>query len=274
MTRFKRWLCAFAAALLLTALPGMVSGEKLGSLRIRCFKIGKADAYLLLTEGQAVLIDAGEEDDAQEILAYLSEREVAALDCLILTHFDKRSIGGVPELLGSVKVSRILVPDYDKVSNLAVLVQGMLDTQNTQKVTQRMDLEYQGVRLAVLPAQKLVYEEDEDNDHSLVVSVSHGENSFFFSGDIMSERIAEMAQAGLLTPHTFLKMPCHGQNIAGLDQLLDLVKPQIAVIPASRKNPPAGAVLADLDARGIRRYITMDGGITIISDGYQVTVTQ
>lgn len=274
MIRFKRWFCAFAAALLLASLPGAVSGEKLGSLRIRCLKIGKADAYLLLTESHSVLIDAGEEDDAQEILAYLAAREVAELDCLILTHFDKRSIGGVPELLSSIKVSRVLVPDYDKASNLAVLVQGMLDTLNTQKVTDRMDLEYQGVQFTVLPAQKAVYEEDEDNNNSLVVSVTHGTNSFLFAGDIMSERIAEMAQAGLLTPHTFIKMPCHGQNIAGLDQLLDLVQPQIAVIPASKKNPPAGAVLADLDARGIRWYVTMNGGITIISDGYQVTVLQ
>ena len=60
MIRFKRWFCAFAAALLLASLPGAVSGEKLGSLRIRCLKIGKADAYLLLTESHSVLIDAGE----------------------------------------------------------------------------------------------------------------------------------------------------------------------------------------------------------------------
>ncbi len=274
MNNFKRWLCAFAVLLLLTSLPGVMSGEKLGSLRIRCFKIGKADAYLLLTDSQAVLIDAGEEDDAQEIIAYLGEHEIPALDCLILTHFDKRSIGGVPELLGAVKVTQVLMPDYDKAGNLAVLVQGMLETQKTQKVTQRTVLDYGSARFTVLPAQKAVYQEDEDNDYSLVVSVSHGRNSFFFAGDIMSERIAEMSQDGLLTPHTFIKMPCHGQNISGLDQLLDAVQPQIAVIPASRKNPPAGAVLANLEARGVRFYITMEGSVTLISDGYQVTVTQ
>lgn len=274
MMIFRKWLCAFAVLLILTALPGGMSGEKLGSLRIRCFKIGKADAYLLLTGSQAVLIDAGEEDDAQEIIAYLGEHEIPALDCLILTHFDKRSIGGVPELLGAVKVSQVLVPDYDKAGNLAVLVQGVLETQATQKVTRQMEMDYGGVHFTVLPAQNDIYQEDEDNDHSLVVSVSHGSNSFFFAGDIMSERIAEMSQDGLLTPHTFIKMPCHGQNIAGLDQLLDAVRPQIAVIPASRKNPPAGAVLANLEARGIRFYITMDGSITLTSDGYQVAVTQ
>jgi competence protein ComEC len=274
MNRPGRLLSMLAALLLIFLSPGQTAAENLGSLRIRCFKIGKADAYLLRTQGHAVLIDAGEEDDGPEIVGYLEENGISSLDCLILTHFDKRSIGGVPELLLKIPVQNVLVPVYEKESNLAVLVRGVLESHPLQKVTGQVEMEYDGVRFTVIPAKGEKYLDDEDNDFSLVVSVTHGENKFFFAGDIMSERIAEMAQAGLLTPHTVLKMPCHGQDIAGLGALLDAVKPQIAIIPCSVKNPPAGAVISDLDARGIRWYATMNGSVTLTSDGYQVTATQ
>ena len=59
-----------------------------------------------------------------------------------------------------------------------------------------------------------------------------------------------------------------------MNELLDAVRPQIALISASEKNPPAGAVLADLEGRGIRWYATMYGSINLTSDGYQVRVEQ
>lgn len=264
------------ALILLTAFALMTTASALGAetLKIRYFKIGKADAFLLRMQDHAVLIDAGEEDDGPEIIEYLRKKDIPAIDCLILTHFDKRSIGGAPELLGAVPVHRVLIPDYRKLSNLREALSDALEGLQVEEVVEQTSFSFGDVALTVYPAQQASYAEDEDNDFSLVVSVTHGENSFFFSGDIMSERIEEMQQAALLTPHTVIKIPCHGQNITGLDRLLDGVSPTIAVIPASVKNPPAGAVTALLEGRGIRWYCTMNGSVTLTSDGHQVTVSQ
>ncbi len=274
MSIYKTPLCLLLALLLASALPCAAAGENPGILRVKCFKNGKADAFLLRTEHHAVLIDTGETDDAQGIIAYLGEKGISALDLLILSHFDKRNIGGAREILEKVPVRQILIPDYEKVSVLSFLVLDKLASLPARKVTQRLALSFDRVRLLVLPARKDRYEEDGDNDFSLVVSVSHGANSFFFAGDIMSERIGEMGLAGELTPHTVIKLPNFGQNTEGLNELLDAVRPQIALISASIKNPPAGAVLADLEGRGIRWYATMHGSINLTSDGYQVTIEQ
>ena len=245
-----------------------------GSQRVRFFKIGKADAFLLRTLHHAVLIDTGEADDGPEIAEYLHDKGIDTLDCLVLTHFDKRSIGGVPEVLEAVKVNQVLMPDYEKDSDLALMVFELLAGQPVEKLTAKADFKLDQVDFSVYPAQESEYSEDEDNNFSLVVTVRHGENSLFFSGDIMSQRIAEMADAGLLLPQSLVKMPCHGQNIDGLSQLLDSLKPGIAILTARAKNPPAGALTADLDARGIRWYCTMDGSITLTSDGYGLSVVQ
>ena len=221
-----------------------------------------------------MLIDTGEIDDAANIIAYLGEKGIAALDLVILTHFDKRSIGGAREILGAMEVRQVLMPAYAKTNALTALVFEALKSVDARRVTQKLDLTFDQVKLTVLPPQGERYQEDDDNDFSLVVSLTHGSNSFFFAGDIMSERIGEMSLAGQLTPHTVIKMPNFGQDDEGLNRLLDAVRPQLAVIPASEKNPPAGAVLADLEARGIRWYATMYGSILLTSDGYQVTAEQ
>ena len=265
------------AALLLAALalPLLTAGaQDLGTLRVRFFKIGKADAFLLRTSRHVVLIDAGEDDDAPEIIDYLADNGITELDCLILSHFDKRSIGGAQELLESVPAKRILMPDGEKDSTTAGMLFTAMAGMNTEKVAQDTAFEMDGVSFSVLTARGTDYGEETDNNISLVVSVTHGQSSFLFAGDIMEPRIAEMAAAGQLTPHTVLKMPCHGQYIPGLAQLLGAVKPQIAVIPASVKNPPAGATISDLEGRGVRWYSTHQGSITLVSDGYSVAVSQ
>lgn len=270
-----RKLILFVLILSALAAGGAAESETgYGNLRVRFFKIGKADAFLLRTLNHAVLIDAGESDDGPEIVEYLQDKGIDTLDCLVLTHFDKRSIGGVPEVLEAVSVKRVLMPDYEKDSDLALMVFGLLESQPVEKVKSNVDFRLDQVDFSVLPARETMYSEDEDNNFSLVVSVRHGQNSLFFSGDIMSQRIAEMADAGLLTPRTLVKMPCHGQNIQGLGQLLDSLKPEIAILTASAKNPPAGALISDLDARGIRWYCTMDGSITLTSDGHGMSLVQ
>lgn len=274
MKKTRKLVCCSLVLLMMSSLFAVLANEHSGILRIKIFKVGKADAYLLRTDHHAVLIDAGEEDDAQDIIAYLEEKDIDSLDYLVLTHFDKRSIGGAPELLQNVKVGKVMMPTYPKSNNLMNLMEIVLEEKSVERVSEKTSFGFEGAEFTVYPAEQKMYQEDEDNDFSLVVSAIHGENSFFFSGDIMSQRIEEMLQANLLTPHKVIKMPCHGQNIEGLDVLLDAVKPDIAIIPASDKNPPAGAVLSNLEGRNIRWYSPMFGSITLTSDGFGVTVKQ
>ena len=50
--------------------------------------------------------------------------------------------------------------------------------------------------------------------------------------------------------------------------------PRYAVITCSKKNPPAGAVLAALEQAGARTWLTMDGDIALTSDGQDITFKQ
>ena len=67
--------CLFLCMALLMCVP-LAGAQERGALRIKAFKIGKADAYLLRTDKHNVLIDAGEVDDGEEIVAYLKKKDI------------------------------------------------------------------------------------------------------------------------------------------------------------------------------------------------------
>ncbi|MCR5330008.1 MAG: MBL fold metallo-hydrolase, partial [Lachnospiraceae bacterium] len=79
---------------------------------ITAFAVGKADAILISSGDANILVDAGEEADAEYILAKLKEKGISRLDLLLVTHFDKDHAGGVPQILENIAVDRIYYPDY------------------------------------------------------------------------------------------------------------------------------------------------------------------
>ena len=81
-------------------LPGLARAQEaaLQALKIKLFKSGKADAFLIRTGNHAVLLDTAEVDDAEDI-----HREKAGFDD---PHpFDKGHGGGAPDILRAVSVN-------------------------------------------------------------------------------------------------------------------------------------------------------------------------
>lgn len=247
-----------------------------GTLRIKLFKSGKADAFLLRFGEHAVLIDTAETDDAEDILEYMAEKEVLKLDLLILTHFDKGHAGGAPEILNTVPVDKVLMPSYSKDSAAKRALDDALAGVSAQTQYLDEDLSFQmgGVQFDVNTARETYYAEDEDNDFSLVTSVRHGQNRFLFTGDILSQRIEEMMASGADWRSTLLQVPDHGRNGSATEAFLRAAAPAYAVITCSEKNPPAGAVLALLQQMGVQTYLTKDGDIALTSDGQAITFKQ
>lgn len=112
-----------AAVLLLAALLLILSAcdyspaANVGTLKCKVFKIGRADCIILRTASHTVVIDTGEEDDGAEIVSYLKEHKITAIDKLIITHYDSDHIGGAAALLDYAEVGEVLVPAYSKGSS-------------------------------------------------------------------------------------------------------------------------------------------------------------
>ena len=270
-------LC-LALALLLGLCPLLVSAQTApsGTLKIKLFKSGKADATLIRTDTHAVLLDAGEVDDAEDILAYMAQKGVRKLDLMILTHFDKGHAGGAAEILRTVPVARVMMPDYEKSSPTRDALREALEESRAERVYLTEDTAFtlDGVAFDIITARRSYYAEDEDDDFSLVTRLTHGENTLLFAADIMSDRMDELLQSVMALRSDFLQVPDHGRHRERTEAFLRAVQPGMAAITCSKKNPPSDEVLAILRGMDTRIYLTMDGDIALQSDGQAITIKQ
>ena len=272
----RKWLLAILVVFMIcTALSGQSAGAE---LKIKLFKAGKADTFLFRYGDYAILLDAGEADDAEDILKYAQEKGVTSLDLVILTHFDQGHIGGMPEILRTLPVKRLILPDAHKDNDASIeLYKSLMDAAVVPEyVRQTMEIDMEGLHLSIIPAEKEYSTPDGDDhdDASLVVSVRHGRNTLLFTGDIRSARMEALMANDMDLKHTFLKVPAHGRNEAAFPRFLEAVAPKFAVITCSDKNPPSGAVLDALAANGVQVWLTKDGDIALTSDGQAITFKQ
>jgi beta-lactamase superfamily II metal-dependent hydrolase len=245
-----------------------------GSFEISILQVGKADALVLHSETGTVLIDCGEKGDGKDVLAYLEELGVEKVDYLFITHFDQDHVGGVTKVLHNMPVDQIVTPKYEgsneeyKKYQATVSELGITPLELTENMTFTLD----DVLYEVYPPEKSHYAES-DNDYSLAISVTHGENTFLFAGDAESERLMELSTQMDLS-HTFLKVPHHGVIDKRTEEFVAAVSPTYAVITDSEKHPADSKTLYQLESVGCTTYETKNGTIHVASDGSTLSISQ
>lgn len=271
----RKWVTAMLLLFFTVTLGISASAQE---LKIKLFKAGKADAFLFRMDGRAMLLDAGEADDAEDILAYARAKEVDALDMVIVSHYDKGHIGGLPDILAALPTARVLLPDAYKNNDASrALYKALMKAGiEPEYVRETMDISWQGIIMTIYPAPLdfIIADEGDHDDASLVVSVVHNANKLLFTGDIATPRMEQLLSSGIDLAHAFLKVPAHGRNTDAMPRFLDAVQPKLAVITCSAKNPPSGAVMKALNTRGVQVWLTMDGDIALTSDGQNFRMKQ
>lgn len=239
---------------------------------VAVLKVGKADAILILSGSHTVLIDAGEEEDADEILSFLRKRNIGRLDAMIITHYDKDHVGGADGVLKGTNVAAVYDSNYESDSvQYHEYLHALEETGVPRtRVTEATELTLGNLAMTLLPTAIV---DGDDNDNSLVVSLHDGMHSFFFAADATEARIAELLEDGVEL-HDVLKMPHHGRYEDNLGDLLDAVSPRLAIITDSEKNPAEEGTLALLEARGVHTRETKNGDIHVYSEAKGLSVDQ
>ena len=252
---------------LLTACSAPVSTEP--QLLVHAFKVGKADSFLVSYKDEHILIDAGEEDDGEKIVAYLKEQQITKLKALMITHFDKDHVGGADHVVNAVEIENIYVPNYESDSKQTKQFLKAVDARDyvLSKITTDTAFSIQDVNGMMYPPATLYAG---DNNNSLVISLAYKETNFLFAGDIEAERIKDMLMQQI-NMYTFLKVPHHGRFNEQTAAFIHTVQPQIALITSSDKHPEAAATVGVLEEADAQIYTTRMGDVTFMSDGSQMT---
>lgn len=249
-----------------------------GTLKVYCFELGKADSFLIYNNNTTIIIDAGERGQGKDILQYMENNDINGIDMMFITHFDRDHVGGAAKLIGNTEVKEVYTPSYVKPSDDYDNFSEKVKEKKTPvtALKENKTFEINGITIDVNVPTKEVYEESPSNNSSLIIRVSYGETSFLFTGDAEGIRLREYI-ATQPEKCNVVKMPYHGnytQFMGCLDEFLDLVKPEYAVITSSKEEKEADETKDLIEKRGIKLYRTRKGSVLFESDGKTVKAVQ
>ena len=240
--------------------------------KIYFFNAGKADAIILSKNDKYIMIDTGEESLSDEILEYFKKNNITRLEYLIITHFDKDHVGSASTIIDNIEIGEVYISNYPKESEYYNNYLTSLENKNITPITITGDykITLDDIELIVNGPDK-VYDNNESNNSSLIVSVKDNENNFLFMGDSQNARIKDFLSNNN-EEYVFLKVPYHGNYLKRLDELLDSIKAKYAVLTCSFDEGCEDKTLEVLNNHNVKYYLTRNGSITILSDGSNIKV--
>lgn len=239
--------------------------------------VGQGDSELIQVNGINMLIDAGTNAGANDLVKDLKNRGIKTIDIAIATHPHEDHIGGMDEVLENFDVKSFYAP---KVAHTTKTYENMLKAVKNEglKIKQikegtKIDLG-KDTEVQVYSPVKSQYEEL--NNYSPVMKISYGQNSFMFTGDAESLVEKEILNENKDLKADVLKLGHHGSHSSSSEEFLKAVDPSIAIVSCAKDNKyghPHKETMSNLKKAGITVYETFrDGDITISSNGKKLDV--
>lgn len=246
-----------------------------GDLEIHFIDVGQADCILIKNNEQSMLIDAGNNDDAELIKKYLKNEDITKLDYVVGTHPHEDHIGSLDVVINNFDVDTIIMPN--KVSTTKTF-EDVIEAIENKKLS--INEAKVGDKYVLGDAEFVIlapYKDygDELNNASVVLRLTYGENSFMFTGDAEVDSEADILKSGLTLKSDVLKFGHHGSSTSTSDKFLAAVSPKYGVIMCEEGNSyghPHKETLSKISKNKIEVYRTdLVGTIILTSDGKNIT---
>lgn len=246
------------------------------SLDVHFIDVGQADASLVISDGEAMLIDGGNSEDSNLIYSYLTDYGVEHLEYIIASHAHEDHMGGLSGALEKTTVGKIYMPKAG--SDNKFYQKFMEKSKDIEKIVPKSGESFTlgdcKVELMV-PAKDF---SDELNNTSIITKVTCGEKSFLFTGDAEREEEEDILAQGLDIRADVLKAGHHGSDSSSTYPFLREIMPEIVVISVGKGNEyghPHNEALSRFSDAGAIVYRTDESGhIVIHTDGENLTVNQ
>lgn len=251
------------------------------SFSVHFIDVGQGDSTLVESNGEYLLIDAGENGHETEVLNYLRSMGIEKLDYIIATHQHSDHIGGLPEVLEEYECDNIIMPRLTKeqtpTNSTYKAFLNAVQASEAKVISAKPGSVYAlgGAQFEILGP---VTDDAEDiNNMSAMTKITYGETSFLITGDAETEEELEILGNGADLDCDVLRAGHHGSYTSSCKDFLNAITPEICVISCGADNDyghPHDAALKRIKKHTEEIYRTdICGSVVMTSDGENIDIS-
>ncbi|MBC1968218.1 MBL fold metallo-hydrolase [Listeria marthii] len=253
------------------SVPGSIQAEAAApTIKVHFIDVGQGDAiYIKAPSGEDILIDAGNKGKGKIVVNYLKKLKVKDIDIMIASHSDADNIGGLPEVMNSIKVKSLYAPNS---TNTTAAYKDFVNTAKKKKLAIKtakagVKLPVKGVNAQFVGPVK-TYGKTDRNNWSAVLHVAYKKNTFLFTGDAQTKAENDMIKAKKTLRADVLKVSTQGSKTATSKAFVNVVKPKYAIISVGKNGygHPTSQTVSTLTQAKAKVYRT-DRNKTIVITG-------
>ena len=241
-------------------------------LRIYYVDVGQAEAILIDSGGEYMVIDGGNNADGPLLVEYFKELGVNKIKYVVGSHAHEDHIGGLDDIITNFDVDTIYIPDAITTTRTFEDLLDSIDKKNMKYKVPKIDSTF-NLKDAEI---KVIYtgnDTDDLNNSSIILKLTYGNTSFLFTGDTTS--IIEKQILDKDIESDVLKVAHHGSKYSSSAHFLKKVDPKYAVISCGNDNTydhPNSLTLKKLERMNVKTYRTdRDGTVIAVSDGNNIS---
>lgn len=246
------------------------------NLTVEFIDVGQGNCVLASINEHYMLIDGGNSDTSSFVVSYLKDKGIKTLDYVVVSHYDADHLSGIIGVLNVFNVNKVIAPDYTADTKTYNSYIKKLNEKNILPEYPSVGDKYTFGNAGFVVVCPDSYDYSDENNNSVGIKLSYGNNSFLILGDASTESEYAMLDNNVNVSADVYMVSHHGSLKSTSATFLSAINPSYAVISVGNNSygHPKEEILKRLEKLNIPIYRTdKDGTIIFTSDGNTLSVS-